>query len=637
MRGRRTAARRRRSRTAGVDRPDRDDHEQADRNNKNRRGQRRERTLTILLVVSRLLPVAVQIVLVATAVQARSWVLAVMSATSLALSIATAAQSLITLDLRGRRSGPVPGEDGRELSDAAAEAGQRPEADGMPGTVDARTASSCAITSVPLAALLADDGRAGTMMSASDADLWRRCVRSWRANRTESRSLCARIGTGADGRACTIDLIGDGPHALVAGTTGSGKSVLLEAWCSALALTYPPSRLNFVFLDFKGGATFRDLRRLPQTVGSVSDLSLARARRALDGLERELRRRERLLAGQDVDRLDRLGTPPPRLVVVVDEFNALRTSLPDYLPRLARIASQGRSLGIHLVLATQSPSIEVPRSIQANIGTDICLRVRDPLQSADLVGTRAAAWLRQDRPGTAIMHSGAGQTLFRAARPPRRCVEICELAGRFCRSVTGQGPDAPRRLFTDPLPHVCHLEDIPPDQSDRGDVPAHVRRTGRQADGRVCIGLADDGVATRPAFLDVTAGNIAVCGPPGRGKSTLCALVHRQAPSVMAVEEEDGLLDPLADTAGARQLRRCLQDRQERTIYAVRDPRLVRYPSQCAIRVFFPTGDKAADMLAGIPAQALAGWEQEDLSCPGRALVCDGAGWTTVQIIAPDR
>ncbi len=480
------------------------------------------------------------------------------------------------------------------------------------------------------------------MANPSDVLLWKRCVRSWYARRQETGTLRVPIGTGADGRACMLDLVHDGPHALVAGTTGSGKSVLLEAWCSALALTYPPSRLNFVFLDFKGGATFRDLRHLPHTAGSVSDLSLRLARRALDGLEHELRRREHLLSGQGVDRLDRLETPPPRLVVVVDEFNALRTSLPDYLPRLARIASQGRSLGIHLILATQSPSIEVPRSIQANIGTDICLRVRDPLQSSDLVGTRAAAWLPPDRPGTAIVRSGGGQLLFRAARPPSRCIDICALAGRFSSSSAGCGHVTARRLFTDPLPRVCHPMNIRRTDISRPDIPGTditlSNNTGktRRHGMPVAIGLADDGVMTFPAVIDPSRGNIAVCGPPGRGKSTLCRLVHRRAPSVMAVEEADGLLDPLTDTADARNLRRRLQNKDERTIYAVRDPRLVRYPSQCAIRVFFPTGDKAADMLAGIPAQALTGWEQEDLSCPGRALVCDGAGWTTVQIIAPD-
>lgn len=613
-----------------------------------RRAARHGHALTVLLVVTRLLPVAVQAVLVVTALLSRSWVLAIMSATSLAMSVATAVQSLVALRLRGVPSGGPAMPGGKGDGYGAADPAALSPAPGRPDGITEADASRCAIVGMPLSRLLTagtgtsapyDDDHAGP----SDLALWRRCVRSWYSGRQETGMLRVPIGTGADGQTCLLDLVRDGPHALVAGTTGSGKSVLLEGWCAALALSYPPSRLNFVFLDFKGGATFRDLRRLPHTAGSVSDLSLGLARRALDGLERELRRRERLLADHDVDRLDLLGTPPPRLVVVVDEFNALRTSLPDYLPRLARIASQGRSLGIHLVLSTQSPSSEVPRTMQANIGTDICLRVRDPLQSSDLVGTHAAAWLRSDRPGTAILRTGGGLTLLRAAVPPRRCVDICSLAARFLATAGGAEGTGARRLFTDPLPRVCRPADIAArDPAAQAQEQAQARAQAARARvvspdaAPLCIGLADDGVMTFPAVVDPARGNIAVCGPSGRGKSAFCSLVRRLAPWVHVADDADGLLDPLADTAGARHLRRLLEDRKERTVYAVRDPRHVRYPAQCATRVFFPTGDKAADMLAGIPAQALAGWEPEDLSCPGRAVVCDGSGWTTVQITAPD-
>lgn len=632
------------------------------------------RSLRRLVLLSRLLPVAVQSVLVITAILTRSWVLVLMSAASLAMSSATALQSLLMERDSGNDDSDCP---------SSSEEAQQPSVGLASGILDRRAsvsiedAASCEIPTAALAGVLAEDARPRMPSTAKGPHgpgtsephraeseglmLWYRCFRSWmtaapqedgasamsRGQQEQHRHdrLEAPIGTDASGSAVRLDLIASGPHALVAGTTGSGKSALLESWCGALALTYPPERLNFVFLDFKGGATFLRLRGLPHTVGCVSDLSLARARRALLGLEQEMHRREELLAGCGVPSIDRLRTPLPRLIVVVDEFNALRTSLPDYLPRLARIASQGRSLGIHLILATQSPSAEVPRAMQANIGTSICLRVRDPLQSEDMTGTRAAAFLPSARPGTAVLEAGDGPRLFRACMPAEQAAEACGLAQRFRTAIGQQRPKA-RELFTDPLPRRCVLSKSATMEGDAMEA-AGTDDALPCADWRLCIGLADDGVRVGQAWICLKAGNVAICGPPGRGKTIFCELMRclierqiqqplRKAAMPVSVQDDaDRLLDPLASGPEAQRLQDDLADPAKRTVYAVRDPKLVRFPAQCTTRIYFPTGDASADMLAGIPSSAMSLWERTDLTTPGRALLADSSGWTTIQIACP--
>lgn len=588
--------------------------------------QRGSKALRVFLIASRLLPVILQAALLVMAIVRRSGLLIIMSATSCAMSAATAIQSLV-----GMRANH------RTVQSSA------PVAEKPPGGSAISSSHAASLTPEEAASSRIPPIRLCHMLGAGDdgPGLWRRCVRLWMSHRTRIADLTAPVGRLEDGRLLVLDLVRDGPHSLVAGTTGSGKSVLLESWCAALALCYPPDRLSFVFLDFKGGATFRNLSALPHTVGTVSDLSLQQARRALLGLERELRHRERLLAAHRAARLEMLDNPPPRLLVVIDEFNALRQSLPDYLPRLARLASQGRSMGIHLILATQSPTAEVPRTIQANIGTNVCLRVRDALQSTDLVGTRAAAFLPSSQPGTAVIEAGEGPVIARAPLPSPKTVAACQLSLRFLEAA-GMHQARPRRLFTPPLPESCTLEDCASLLTADGGSAASTIPSPRSARTRKglasthVVGLADDGVMTHPALLDLSEGNIAVCGPSGRGKSVFCRLLHRLDPTIAVIDDADPLLDPLSTNPQARKLQARLANPSDRTAYAIHDPRLVRFPSQCAIRLFFPTGDRSADMLSGIPGTATANWDRADYSVPGRALLATASGWTTIQIAQSD-
>ncbi len=221
-------------------------------------------------------------------------------------------------------------------------------------------------------------------------------------------STRALIGTGPDGP-FSIDLSVDGPHGLIAGTTGAGKSELLQTLISSLAVSNRPDQLTFVLIDYKGGAAFKECTRLPHTVGMVSDLDGHLTQRALDSLGAEIRRRERLLlaaGAKDID--DYTGHPLPRLVLIIDEFAALVAELPDFVTGLVDIARRGRSLGIHLILATQRPAGVVTADIQANTSLRSALRVTAPAESADVIDMPDAAHISKSTPGRCYVKSGAG-------------------------------------------------------------------------------------------------------------------------------------------------------------------------------------------------------------------------------------
>ncbi|MEP7792602.1 FtsK/SpoIIIE domain-containing protein [Sanguibacter sp. 25GB23B1] len=224
--------------------------------------------------------------------------------------------------------------------------------------------------------------------------------------------LRATVGVGNDGRPVTLDLLADGPHALVAGTTGAGKSELLQTILLTLALRASPDDLAIALVDYKGGASFGACVDLPHVVGQVTDLDPGIVERALDGLRAELRRRERLFATVGSTNLDDYRDAPdrpeqlPRLLVVVDEFRAMADDHPLFIPGLVRIAAQGRSLGVHLVLATQRPSGAITPDMRANISLRIALRVADDADSVDIIGSSGAAAIPADTPGRALVRRG---------------------------------------------------------------------------------------------------------------------------------------------------------------------------------------------------------------------------------------
>ncbi len=225
-----------------------------------------------------------------------------------------------------------------------------------------------------------------------------------------SRSLAAPVGRMAT-EVLSLDIRRDGPHCLVAGTTGAGKSELLQTWISSLAATHGPGAVTFLLVDYKGGAAFKDCSRLPHAVGMVTDLDAAGVNRALQSLRAELTRRERVLHANDcadlAEMLDR-GLPgaPPSLLIVVDEFAALVQEVPEFIEGVVGVAQRGRSLGLHLVLATQRPAGVITPQIRANTDLRIALRVADTEDSTDVIDVPDAAHIDRALPGRAIVRIG---------------------------------------------------------------------------------------------------------------------------------------------------------------------------------------------------------------------------------------
>lgn len=373
----------------------------------------------------------------------------------------------------------------------------------------------------------------------------------WPSDRNVLRTV---LGRSADGPV-EVDLCRDGPHALVAGTTGSGKSELLQSLIAGLALNHPPERCTFLLVDYKGGAAFAEAARLPHTVGLLTDLDGSATARALRSLTAELSRREALLAAHGVPDLAALpaSVDLARLVIVVDEFATLVDELPGFVPGLVGIAQRGRSLGIHLVLATQRPGGVVSPEIRANSTLRLCLRTTDEADSRDVVGTPAAAHLPVQLPGRAILRAGSAEPrvlqVARVAVPPLAAGSAAEvrrwswplgspssrrsattgstdlscLVEALSRAAAERGTPAPHRPWQPPLPDrltQLDLDALPTDRSP--DAPP----------GRLRIGLVDrpDRQSREPLDLDLAeGGGVLAVGGPRSGRTTLLRTVLRSA------------------------------------------------------------------------------------------------------------
>ena len=405
----------------------------------------------------------------------------------------------------------------------------------------------------------------------------------WVQSRTRPGSLRAPIGA-TGGGVVDIDLCSDGPHGLVAGTTGSGKSELLRTLVVSLALHHPPDRLTFLLVDYKGGAAFRGISELPHVVGLVTDLGPAEARRALVSLRAEVRRRERVVASAGVT--DMVDVPAadasPALLVVVDEFATLAAELPDLLDGLLDVAQRGRSLGVHLLLATQRPGGVVTDAIRANLSLRLALRVADEEDSRDVIDGVDAAHLPAGHPGRAVLRLGPGRrstlqvasTTGAAALDQRVVVQDLQpgpttavewarpgtgptdpassspteldAAVDRCRSVAASEPGrvAPRRPWLEPLPE--HLE------------RSALERPSRP--GAVVIGLADLPAEQRRTTVEVDLerrGGVLVMGAPRSGRSgtlrTIAAASVSDPRTLTTVHAIDNgrSLDGIEQTAGA--------------------------------------------------------------------------------------
>ncbi len=424
-------------------------------------------------------------------------------------------------------------------------------------------------------------------------------VGTWR--RGEDREpirLTALIGQGTDG-AAEIDLRLHGPHALVGGTTGAGKSEFLQSWIMSLAANLSPDRLTFLLVDYKGGAAFAECVELPHTVGLVTDLSPHLVRRALTSLRAELRYREELLTvhgAKDLITMERRGdaAAPPVLVIVIDEFAALASEVPEFVEGVIDVAQRGRSLGLHLIMATQRPAGVINDDLRANTNLRIALRMAGEADSADVIGVKDAAFFDAETPGRGALKTSAARMLHfqtgylggRASEEAvvsrlevrslgfaeggawdipdgaRRDTEACGEKPRAARDIerlrdgliaaAEQGGLAvPRKPWLDMLPALLTLE-----RAKALRAPHLGAQDTALSAGGVRIGVRDRPDAQRQEAVDLDldeVGNAAIFGASGTGKTsallTIAASISEHAETdpvhLYAIDAAGGALDAL--------------------------------------------------------------------------------------------
>jgi S-DNA-T family DNA segregation ATPase FtsK/SpoIIIE len=260
------------------------------------------------------------------------------------------------------------------------------------------------------------DGPLGFLESLGYPDLAPSAVlQRWR--QPTARLPVAACGVGDQGLV-TVDLRSGfgGPNAFVAGTVGSGKSDFLRSFLISLALANPPDALSMVLVDFKEGSGLEVLTALPHVAAMVSNTERGQLPRILTALtaERELRQQRIKTAGYDsFDHYQESGAAATsqmsRLLIVVDEFAALRLAVPDAMSRLVEIVRRGRSAGMHLVLSSQTVSKDVGQDISDNTSLHVCLRVESEAESRTLIGVPDAARLPTNAQGRGLVSDG--QTL----------------------------------------------------------------------------------------------------------------------------------------------------------------------------------------------------------------------------------
>lgn len=247
---------------------------------------------------------------------------------------------------------------------------------------------------------------------------------SW-ANSQVFKSMAAPLGVSKTG-IVSLDLHdkAHGPHGLVAGTTGSGKSEILQTYILAMATLYHPHEVGFVIIDFKGGGMVNQFKDLPHLLGAITNIDGKEIDRSLKSIKAELQKRQRLFAEADVNHIDKyikkfksgeIKVPLPHLIIIVDEFAELKAEQPEFMKELISAARIGRSLGVHLILATQKPSGQVNEQIWSNSRFKLCLKVQSQEDSNEVLKSPLAAEIKE--PGRAYLQVGNNEIfeLFQSA------------------------------------------------------------------------------------------------------------------------------------------------------------------------------------------------------------------------------
>jgi len=450
---------------------------------------------------------------------------------------------------------------------------------------------------------LADDVRLLDLLGArsvEDLDVSQR----WRP-RDHREELRVPLGVSSEGDPVVLDLKqaadgGMGPHGLIVGATGSGKSELLRTLVAALALDHSPEALSFVLIDYKGGAAFAELAGLPHTAGLITNLAqdrslVDRMREALLG-EQE-RRQQMLLDAGNLDDIKQYRAlretrpelaPMPYLLVIIDEFSELLADRPEFIDLFLGIGRVGRSLGMHLLFSSQRLEEGRLRGLESNLRYRLCLRTYSAPESKIVLGTPdafllppfpGAAYLKVDTsiyerfkvslvstahrdadPGAQLITSvepffagAGGERGAASADEPAGAGELSDLEAMIAMLRAAHGEDTVHQVWVPPLPTDVSLAEASPE------VPWWEREGGRE-DLQVTLGLIDLPAQqrTEPMTVDLagSSGHVAIVGAPQTGKSTFLhtlaiALIRELTPGEAQLYCIDLGGGKLAELAGA--------------------------------------------------------------------------------------
>ncbi|WP_020225064.1 type VII secretion protein EssC [Holdemania massiliensis] len=381
--------------------------------------------------------------------------------------------------------------------------------------------------------------------------------RKWLENRTY-KSMRSLIGLKAGNQPLYLDIHEKvhGPHGLVAGTTGSGKSELLQTYILSLAMNYHPYEVSFILIDYKGGGMAQSFECLPHTSGIITNLGGNQTTRALASINSEIRRRQKIFNDYRIKHIDeyiemfrneKVDMPIPHLIMIADEFAELKKEQPNFVKDLVSASRVGRSLGIHLILATQKPSGVVDEEIWGNSKFRICLRVQDKQDSKDMLKRTEAAYITNV--GRAYLQVGNDEIFeeFQSAwsgapyvedqegimdNYPLRLIELLgrKMPGKKKKEKTKENVQSQldtavyyiRKTFEENKVQTLKPIWLPPLKRRIGleEIPLTIQENRLD----VCLGIVDDPVRQHqfPFLLNlIDSGHIMVSGSIGSGKTTL--------------------------------------------------------------------------------------------------------------------
>ncbi len=391
--------------------------------------------------------------------------------------------------------------------------------------------------------------------SVDDIDL----IQNWNEARVWD-TMAAPIGVNSKNEIVSLNLHEKfhGPHGLVAGTTGSGKSEILQTYILSAAILFHPYEVSFVIIDFKGGGMVNQFKDLPHLIGAITNIDGREINRSLKSIKAELLKRQSLFAEANVNHIDKyiqlykngkVKIPLPHLIIIVDEFAELKAEQPEFMKELISAARIGRSLGVHLILATQKPSGQVNEQIWSNSKFRLCLKVQNKEDSNEVLKSPLAAEIKE--PGRAYLQVGNNeifellQSGFSGAsekantsKEKSYIISQVDISGRkrivYAKKKANSSKSSRTQLeaIVDYVRDTCiengieRLQNIclPP-------LPSIVNIVEtNKGNGMVSIGIYDDPDSQYQgdAFINISNENYMIIGSSGTGKTNFLQVIIRQ-------------------------------------------------------------------------------------------------------------